>query len=142
MFDGATATGLMLLWISVPLWAPALRACMPGRRLPCAGRFTLTVAALVYGAFSAWVLLVMTPVEALSTFIGPQLHEMDLPAGRGLIALHAGFVVPVFAAFVPALPSVTWVVMLLLAKRWPSICAALGLQAVPAARTGQNNTGA
>lgn len=80
--EDAILHGLVLLWVSVPLWAPALRACLPWRRLPCAGRFTLTVAALVYGAFAACVALVMLPAEVLAIFIGPQLLEMGSPAGR------------------------------------------------------------
>ncbi|MCF7749984.1 hypothetical protein KQ945_04430 [Bacillus subtilis subsp. subtilis] len=129
-----TSQGWLLLWLSVPLWAPALRAVLPWRPLPRAGWFTLTVAGLVYGAFSAWIMLVMTPIGTLATFIGPQLQEMDLPAGRWLIALQDGFVVPVYAAFIPALPSVTWVVMLLLARHWAAVCAAFRR---PDAPTGQ-----
>lgn len=134
--------GLVLLWVTVPLWAPALRACLPWRRLPCAGRFTLTVAALVYGAFAACVALVMLPAEVLAIFIGPQLLEMGAPGGRWVSALHADVVVPVFLAFIPALPGVTWVVMLLLARRWPVICARLGLRVLPVPQPSPDSTGA
>lgn len=140
--DDAILQGLVLLWVSVPLWAPALRACLPWRRLPCAGTFTLTVAALVYGAFAACVALVMLPAEVLATYIGPQLLEMGSPAGRWVSALHADVVVPVFSAFIPALPGVTWVVMLLLARRWPVICARLGLRALPVPPPSHDSTGA
>ncbi len=140
--DDAILQGLVLLWVSVPLWAPALRACLPWRRLPCAGRFTLTVAALVYGAFAACVALVMLPAEVLATYIGPQLLEMGSPAGRWVSALHADVVVPVFSAFIPALPGVTWVVMLLLARRWPVICARLGRHALPVPPPSHDSTGA
>ncbi len=142
-----TTHGLELLWVTVPLWAPALRACLPWRRLPwrrlpCAGRFTLTVAALVYGAFAACVALVMLPAEVLATFIGPQLLEMGAPGGRWVSALHADVVVPVFWAFIPALPGVTWVVMLVLARRWPVICDRLGLRAPAVPQPCQDSTGA
>lgn len=140
--EDAILHGLVLLWVSVPLWAPALRACLPWRRLPCAGRFTLTVAALVYGAFAACVALVMLPAEVLAIFIGPQLLEMGSPAGRWVSALHADVVVPVFSAFIPALPGVTWGVMLLLARRWPVICARLGLHVLPVPQPSPDSTGA
>ncbi len=138
----AILDGLVLLWVTVPLWATALRACLPWRRLPCAGRFTLTVAALVYGAFAACVALVMLPAEMLAIFIGPQLLEMGLPAGRWMSTLHADVVVPVFLAFIPALPGVTWGVMLLLARRWPVICARLGLRVLPVPQPSPDSTGA
>jgi len=138
----AILDGLVMLWVTVPLWAPALRACLPWRRLPCAGRFTLTVAALVYGAFAACAALVMLPAEMLAIFIGPQLLEMGLPAGRWMSTLHADVVVPVFLAFIPALPGVTWGVMLLLARRWPVICARLGLRVLPVPQPSPDSTGA
>lgn len=138
----AILQGLVLLWVTVPLWAPALRACLPWRRLPCAGRFTLTVAALVYGAFAACVALVMLPAEVLAIFIGPQLLEMGSPAGRWVSTLHTDVVVPVFSAFIPALPGVTWVVMLLLARRWPVICARLGLHVLPVPQPSPDSIGA
>jgi len=140
--EDAILHGLVLRWVSVPLWAPALRACLPWRRLPCAGRFTLTVAALVYGAFAACVALVMLPAEVLAIFIGPQLLEMGSPAGRWVSTLHADVVVPVFSAFIPALPGGTWGVMLLLARRGPVICARLGLHVLPVPQPSPDSTGA
>jgi len=67
---------------------------------------------------------------------------MGAPGGRWVSALHADVVMPVFWAFIPALPGVTWVVMLLLARRWPVFCARLGLHVLPVPQPSPDSTGA
>ncbi|KRA45189.1 hypothetical protein [Pseudoxanthomonas sp. Root630] len=117
----------------MPAWWPALRAFRGKTRLPRPFLFVGVVAALVYGVYFLWGCIVLLPLEAYRIFIAPQLAAAGLPHGAWLVRgldLVGGYGWLVAAAI--QLVFTVWLTRRL-ARRWPSICAALSAVEPPQA---------
>lgn len=115
--------GLWLVWITSPLWWPALKVRFQRERLPHAGTFIVVSAALTFGLMSAATLLVVFPVKVANVYFGQQLTEAGIPLGPLLISADTA-VTWMLAPLMISLPVTAWWGSRTLAKHWPRLCTA------------------
>ncbi len=114
--------GLWWVWITSPLWWPALKVRFRRERLPHPGAFIGVSASLTFGLISAAVLLIVFPIKVANMFLGQQLAEAGIPLGPLLISADTT-VTWMLAPLLISLPLSAWWGSRTLAKHWPRLCA-------------------
>ena len=119
----AIAAVYILLAFAPVLW-PGYLAYRKRSWLPRPVLYVLTVAALVYGAFSFIAFAIILPAEAYAIYVAPSLAEANVPYGASILSVTR-FLANYWWLMVPPLQlALTWVLANHVGRRWQHICAA------------------
>lgn len=113
--------GAGILWVTFPLWWPALKVLRQRDRLPHPATYTLVCALLSSGLVTAVALVVILPVRVAGIYFTQQLIEAGIPFGHLLGAADTAVDALTIPLAVLQLVS-TWWVSRALVKRWRSLC--------------------
>ncbi|WNH52388.1 hypothetical protein [Stenotrophomonas oahuensis] len=113
--------GLWIVWISTPIWWPALRVLIQRGRLPRPLAYITVCAALGYGFVAAVLLVAVVPVKVIGIYLVPQLLEAGIAGGEQLQAAdqEMSFLT---AALLFSVPFAAIFGSRTLTRRWPALC--------------------
>lgn len=115
--------GLWIVWVTAPIWWPALRVLAQRGRMPHPLAYIAVSAALSYGFVAAVLLVVVVPIKVIGIFLVPQLLEAGI-AGGGQLQAADRAMTGLMVALLFSVPFSAIFGSRTLTRRWPALCGA------------------